>query len=170
MANTEGIASQRRLLAREREKEAYAMKRGGATYQAIGDALGVSKQAVAMMIKRVLIESREEMQGDIDEVRTLELSRLEGLLFMAWRLAIKGNLGAIDRVEKIIRAQREILGIDAPKKSELTGKDGSPLMRMVEAYANMSDEELVERVGKLITGDATIKPIGEKEDGEGGEE
>lgn len=127
MATTEGRASVRKLTARERERTAFALKKAGATYQAIGDKLGVSKQAVSKMLKRVLAAHAKEMLPDIKSVRILELARLDTLLMGVWSQATKGDGAAVDRALKIIGHRREMLGVDAPKRAELGGLGGEPI-------------------------------------------
>lgn len=98
----------------EREREALALRRGGATYAGIatrvegfGGNAGTAYRAVQRALKRTL-------QEPADELRTLELERLDALHLAMWTKAMGGSLGAVDRVLRIAERRAKLLGLDAP--------------------------------------------------------
>jgi hypothetical protein len=62
-----------------------------------------------------------------EEVRRLELERLDAMLAGIWSRAARGEEAAIDRVLKIQARRAALLGLDAATKQEHSGPDGSPL-------------------------------------------
>lgn len=64
---------------------------------------------------------RATLQEPADELRSLELERLDRLLLGVWSQAAKGNQGAVDRALKIMERRARLLGLDAPTKQALDG-------------------------------------------------
>src|SRR5699024_2045667 len=58
-----------------------------------------------------------------DEMRTVELSRLDRLQRAVWGKAVKGDLQAVDRALKIIDRRSKLLGLDAPQQVQITAND-----------------------------------------------
>ena len=67
-----------------------------------------------------------------DEVRDLEVARLDAMLLPLWRRVQQGDERAVDRALKIMERRARLLGLDAPSKSEQSGSDGEPLKIVVE--------------------------------------
>jgi predicted transcriptional regulator len=106
------------VLAREREKVAIELRKSGATYEAIGDQLGVSAQAAHQHVQRALKRIIDETNETADEVRTIELQRLDRALQAIWRRVLQGDVHAIDRSIRIMERRAKLLGLDAPTKVE----------------------------------------------------
>lgn len=105
-------------LARQRESDALAMRTKGATYDQISEALGVSRQGAADCVKRALAALKADTEEKAEEVRELELRRLDRMLQIAEAAAENGDIAAIDRVLKIQERRSKYLGLDAPVRSE----------------------------------------------------
>ena len=120
----------RRVQAHTRHLQALELRKAGATYQAIADQLGYSNargahKAVASALKATLREPA-------DEVRDLEVARLDAMLLPLWWRVQQGDERAVDRALKIMERRARLLGLDAPSKSEQSGSDGEPLKIVVE--------------------------------------
>jgi hypothetical protein len=61
------------------------------------------------------------VQEPAEELRTMEVARLDQMLLGLWPKAIKGDTWAVDRVLKIMERRAALLGLDAPVKRELSG-------------------------------------------------
>lgn len=96
------------------------MRKAGLTYEAISDAIGVSKQQVHRIVRAALVELAEETREEAETLRQLELERIESLFSQAYSQATQGNLAAIDRCVKLCERRCKILGLDAPSRSEVT--------------------------------------------------
>lgn len=110
-----------------RAAQMLELRKAGMTYDRIGEALGVSKQAVHKSVTKALREITSKAAETADEIRSLELIRLDAMLAGLWAQAARGNLGAIDRALKIAERRAKITGIDAPTKITPTNKDGDDL-------------------------------------------
>ncbi len=121
----------RRLSALDRQMQALDLRKSGASFAAIAQALNYASpsgahKAVMSAIKKVLREPAEE-------VRTLELERLDRLQMAAWTKAIKGDLRAIDAVLRIMKRRAELLGLDAPARINVEMAVVEEVDRMIEA-------------------------------------
>jgi hypothetical protein len=67
----------------------------------------------------------EEHAGDI---RDLEIERLDALLEGLWEKASNGDERAVNSALKIMERRSRLLGLDAPTTTQITGKDGSPIV------------------------------------------
>lgn len=130
--------SGRLLETAERRTFVLDLRKSGASYPKIAEAAlkrfgaerlpnGWDERYAYKDVKRELDRLNEERTEGAEEVRRLELERLDRMLMGLWTQAIKGQQGAIDRVLKIMKRRANLLGIDAPKRTELTGKDGGPI-------------------------------------------
>jgi hypothetical protein len=64
-----------------------------------------------------------------------------------------GDIAIVKQIESLLREYKDLFGMDAPKRSEVTGKDGVPLTPPVdhEGY-NQSINALADAVGEIISG------------------
>lgn len=108
------MSSERRVDANERQKQALELRMAGYDYRAIADRLGYSGPSGAhKAIKAALLQTIKE---PADQVRELEVKRLDTMLSGIWVAVRNGNLQAIDRALKIMARRAEMLGLDAPAR------------------------------------------------------
>ncbi len=124
-------ASQRRLTARERERKAMELRLAGATYAQIAQALGISQAGAHKAVMRALKRLNEKLNEQAEQVRRLELERLDRMLLALWPQAQKGNHGAVDRILRIMERRARLLGLDAPKSVDVTS-GGEPLQIILD--------------------------------------
>lgn len=65
-------------------------------------------------IKRELDKLRRDLAQNIEEVRQLEIERLDAMLKSIWGKVEAGDVGAISRALRISKRRSELTGIDAP--------------------------------------------------------
>jgi hypothetical protein len=126
----------KRVQSHDRKLDALALRKAGLTYQAIADAIGVTKNAAWKLVGVAL---KETIQEPADELRTLELERLDALSEVLWPMAMAGDLHAHDRYIRLMERRAKLLGLDAPVRKELTGKDGVDLFQ--KAYITVSPDD-----------------------------
>jgi len=128
-----------RLKAKETALQALELRKAGLSYQRIADELGYhSPQASWDAVNRLL---KKTIQEPADEVRKLEIERLDKMLFSLWARIQKGDHQAVNEAIKISKRRSELLGIDSPVKHEVTGKDGAPLGPLVIIRGPATKEE-----------------------------
>lgn len=103
-----------------RQLEALELRRSGATYQAIADAVGYANASAAH--KAVASAMRNAFLQPAKELRELEADRLDLLQTAIWPAAIKGDLKAVDRAIRIVEARAKLMGLNEPIKTEHTHK------------------------------------------------
>lgn len=130
-----------RIKAHDRHLAALELRKAGATYQAIAEQLDYvdasgARKAVDSALKATLREPAEE-------VRELELTRLDAALLAIWRRIQQGDDRAIDRFLGISKRRMELLGLAAPTKVALSGPDGGPVeVQTTSDLSRLTDEEL----------------------------
>jgi hypothetical protein len=116
----------------EKWGKALALRRAGATFAQIARQVGYAEEGAAH--KAVMSAIKATLREPAEEVRTLEVERLDRLMLGVWQRAIDGKSEAIDRVLKIMDRRARLLGLDAPRKLAATDPDGKmrPPIRLVE--------------------------------------
>lgn len=115
-----GKAAKRVVAIAERSNKAMQLRKQGKTYRAISIAVAAeygitySESMAHEDVTRELKRIQTELKQSTDEVRTLELERLDNLLSKLNNQINSGDLNAIDRALKISERRCKILGVDAP--------------------------------------------------------
>jgi hypothetical protein len=109
----------------ERRTKAMQLRRSGKSYREIGAALGVHPSTAEDDVKACFRESRREATA---EAKELELTRYDQYLERADASIIghvgiceecgRSDLKAIETAMRISKARRELLGLDAPTKTQ----------------------------------------------------
>lgn len=113
-------ASPRRIAAAEQRRRALELRKAGATYDQIAQQVGYTNRGSAH--RAVMAALKEITAEPAQEVRQLELERLDAMLLGLWPAARKGNQGAVDRVLRIMERRAKLLGLDSPVKADIGGK------------------------------------------------
>jgi hypothetical protein len=113
----ESMTSEKRLAAIEKQRQALELRKGGAGYEQIARQLGY--KSVASAYDAVRSGLKRTLREPAEEVRALELARLDRLLMGQWKAAAgnaetPGDPAAVDRVLKIMVRRAKLLGLDAP--------------------------------------------------------
>jgi hypothetical protein len=106
-----------------RRARAIKLRVEGNTYQQIADKLECSLYTAHTDVQAVLQERREQAAEDADQVRDVELERLDLGIALVVKQIGKGNLAAVDRLVKLTERRCKMLGLDAPER-KLLGYDG----------------------------------------------
>lgn len=142
--------SPRSLVALQRQQQAVELRRSGRSYREIAHANGIGVTTAHRLISGAMAEARSAVAEDVVELRALELSRLDGLMVALWPKARQGDLGAVDRVLRIMERRARLLGLDAPVKVARTNAagdedEGDGTRYIVPVPAQMSLDEWVRR-------------------------
>lgn len=104
----------------------------GYTFREIGEQLGFSKQHAHSLYKREMAENaalRKELAGLACEY---DLAVCERLLKALNPRIEKGDPKAVTAAVRVLQRRGALLGIDAPRRTEITGADGVPLNKPEE--------------------------------------
>jgi hypothetical protein len=120
-----------RALATTRQAQALALHKAGVGYQSIANRLGYAGPSGAY--KAVEVALHKTLQEPAEELRQLEVARLDALHQAVWDKAMAGHLPSIDTVLKCMTRRARLLGLDAPKQQHRTRE--LPLRASVERVA-----------------------------------
>lgn len=106
----------------------------------------ISRQAVHKAFRRAI--AREPALA-VDELRKLDHARSEEMFMNLQPSIRKGNPRAIEVEIKLLDHAARIHGYAAPRRHELTGRDGKPLtlVQLLEAVGPISDEDEESKTG-----------------------
>ncbi len=100
----------------------------------------ISRQACHRAFRRAI--AREPSLA-VEEFRKLDSARCEEMFLNLQPGIRKGNPRSVEAGVKVLRHSAQINGYGAPRRHELTGKDGKPLtlVQLLEAIGPIGDEE-----------------------------
>ena len=166
--------SPKTLRQRRRDQQAISLRLGGASYPQIAEqskGWEMSYVDAGHARKMIIGELRKLGAPDADELRELELVRLDRLQMRWWAVVFSDQAGhnerrdATDKVLSIMKRRADLCGLDAPKKldvrmlvSYLTEKiDLMPLprARAVVRILTEDGEETEQAVALLTAGIAS---------------
>ncbi|MDP9371647.1 MAG: hypothetical protein M3Q71_13145 [Chloroflexota bacterium] len=136
----ETIASENRLSATDKQRRALELRKAGVGYVKIAEELGYGGPSGAH--NAVMTALQKTLREPADELRTMELERLDRMQAALWPQVQNGHLGAIDRVLWIMERRAHLLGLDAPKERRHTGADGGPIQHEHRDLSVFDDDEL----------------------------
>lgn len=133
----------RKIRKNEQMLQALELRRAGASYQNIANALAVSKTRAWKIVKAALDELVQQREDTAERVRELELYRLNKL-----SLALdpkKSDPRVADTLIRISEREAKLRGLGAPQKTELSGPNGGPIRTEEEKpdYNRLLLEELL---------------------------
>ena len=129
------MTQQDAVKANDRHIQALELRKAGVSYQRIAEALGFNSPQAAW--KAVNSALKKTVQEPADEVRKLEVERLDAAAQAIYPSVKQGQYGAIDRWLKIMERRAKLLGLDAPTKSDITS-DGKPLTVIIRKASDGS--------------------------------
>lgn len=126
MARNKNQSSPQTIEAKERAAKALQFRKEGLTFDEIAEQVGYkSKQSAHDAVMRAI---KEIIREPVNELVTLDLERLDVLWQIQYLNAQAGDVQALNACMKIMERKSKLLGLDAPEKKELTGKDGVDLI------------------------------------------
>ena len=108
------------LTARELERAAYELRLQGLSYTAISDRLGRPRSTVHRAVQRALARRIAEIDGMAEQLRQMELDRLDRLLSRLEQRIADGDPAAVNSARQLIEARAKLLGLNAPEQRDLT--------------------------------------------------
>ncbi len=113
-----------RALAAWRRSEAIRLKTAGHTYEQIAQELGYANRGTVHRIVQQALDVREV--ESVDELRRLELDRLDALHASLWPRAMDGHVSSVLALLRVIDLRTRLLGLQAPGGRKRTPEDAWP--------------------------------------------
>ncbi|KJK55655.1 hypothetical protein UK12_27320 [Saccharothrix sp. ST-888] len=125
--------------AKLRQADAVELRRAGATYAQIGDALGVNRKTAWNYVQAALAERARETAPDRDALIGEQIAILDTVLEGLLPKAAKGETRAAEVVLKALDRHARLFGLDAPVriKAELTDERIARVMQLAEEIAEV---------------------------------
>lgn len=114
-----------KVAAHERRLKCLELRIAGKSLREIARETGYG--SVSGVHKAIAAALLDTLREPAEDVRALELERLDAMWRKVWQRIERGDLAAVDRGLRIQDRRAKLLGLDAPTKQEVTGKDGEAL-------------------------------------------
>lgn len=115
----------KRIRNRSQMEQALELRKAGASYQAIGDTLGMSKTRAYELVMEGLKELNERVAEGAQEVRRMELERIDGILLALYPQ--RKNPRVADSILRAMDRRARLMGLDAPVLVAPTTPEGKAL-------------------------------------------
>lgn len=126
----------------ERHTEAIRLRKSGMSYDEIGRRLNVAPHVAYEYVVTGLSHFVEEPG---EEVRKMEILRLDAMLHAIWAACMSGDLEAIDRALKIEQFRAKITGMLMPIKIDIEVR-----IRDMARTMGLSEEDAVNTAAEYI--------------------
>ena len=141
-----------------RDARALELRCAGATYWNIAQALGFrSKGSAHRAVERALQAEIGSVSDIRERYRRTQIARCQRLVRATWPAALKGDLGAISVVVKILEREARLLGLDAPATMSVSVRTHDHLLEMlgeleelIHAEINLNRDEQAEIVEAVV--------------------
>jgi outer membrane PBP1 activator LpoA protein len=131
------INSPARVQAAVRRKEAVDYRLTGSTYREIAANLDVTPTRARQLVAEAMAALQKDTSESAEELRRLELDRLDAMQAAVWGEVEAASLKAINTVLRIMERRAKLAGLDAPVRTVNTHD--------VTDLSDLSDQELEER-------------------------
>jgi hypothetical protein len=121
----------------DKEQQVLMLRRQGHTWDAISQRVGYSSPSSSR--DAFLRASNRIIRDDLNEVRQMEIDRLDIALSAIWHQIEAGDLLAINTMLKIMDRRSKMLALDAPRR-----------LHVQEVVPEVSVEELERKIQQII--------------------
>ncbi|KWF99077.1 hypothetical protein [Burkholderia cepacia] len=146
----ESKTSARKVKAADRGVQAMQLRKLGYSFEEIGGVLGISRQAAHQLVKKYLADAVAQATEEAEELRQLQLARLDHLFCKALPQAEAGDTKALNACRQIVMDQAKLQGI-VTDKSEVEANVTTGVFAV--PMAAMSKEEWAELAKKSTAGE-----------------
>ena len=129
----------------DKEARVVELRRAGVTWDVIAQRTGYANASGAYRAYQRAAD--RIIRPNIEELRDIEIERLDRMQAGVWGKAINGEVRAIDAVLRIIEKRSKLLGLDAPKELNVKAQ--------VETYDRNSIDTAVAELAALLAGSPT---------------
>jgi len=138
---------QKVIQTRERMAKAIELRKASANYKQIGDILGISESYA----RRLTIKAMNEIViDDAKEVIMMDLLRLDEMQMMATRALRAGDLNQVERIMRIMRERRDILGLTTDSWKEQQAERAGSITNNGIMVVQGSSGDFVEAMMKAV--------------------
>lgn len=152
---TRNRSSRAKLAAQTKIARALELRLAGHNWDQIAQRVGyASRSAAYSSVMEHMARRAAESNEDSDQLRALELDRMDRYLKTLDPKVKKGDPRAISIALRVGERRARLLGLDATQKHEIAGPDGGPV-----EIRSVSDEELIMQLQAAL---AALAQVGGK--------
>lgn len=115
-------SQEQQIAAVEKQRRALELRKAGKSYGEIARAVGYKGASGAHAAVRLAL--KKTLQEPADELRKLEIARLDAMLSAVWPRVEMGDPRAVEVALKIEERRSRLLGLDAPAEVDVTSGGG----------------------------------------------
>lgn len=145
-----------RIQAQQKRRTALEMRKAGATYDAIAQAVGYKDGGGAR--KAVLKAMGDVIQEPVAELKVLQHERLNHMLVAIWTRVQQGDLGAMNMALSIMNKMDALAGTEAAQRIEVDSHSSSAVL-VVEGSKDEYIAALRKMSGAGVQPDGTNAPV-----------
>lgn len=108
--------SVKKVTTAEKTRQALEYRKAGMSYRAIGERVGWKSKSY--VYKKITEALEQLVREPAEQLRTLELERLDRMFLALWQKITSGDAKAISTGLSIMERRAKLLGLDAPAKWE----------------------------------------------------
>lgn len=140
----------------EREQEILKLRRGGLTFDLIGQRVGLTTAGAHDAYQRALTRILAE---DVEAIRRLETERLDLAQSAIWGKVLQGDNPSIANLLRIMERRAKLLGLDQPTRiqAEVITYDGNTVRSELERILASTSHSGT--AGALAEGSSTTEPV-----------
>lgn len=112
-------ATSQQVQAVDKQIQALKLRQAGVSYEEIARSLGYRSASGAYNAVKSAI--KKALREPADELRKIEVTRLDTALFAIWPAVKRGDLFAIDRFLKLSERRAKLLGLDSKHEIAIEG-------------------------------------------------
>lgn len=116
----------------EKRHQALEFRKLGLPYKAIGEKLGVTANTACRYVKKEIEIINKLNNESAEELRRMELERLDLAMSAIAPQVRQGHLGAVDRWLRISERRSKLLGLDA-----------APRMNHLDMFRQLADDGII---------------------------
>ena len=113
--------SKRSVSSQAKKQKALSLRLEGRNYRDIAAGVGCSLSQAHRYVSAALDEIQDKNREIAEDVKVLELERLDALFKTAFAAVQDGDVRAIDQALKCMDRRARLLGLDAATRQEITG-------------------------------------------------
>lgn len=142
-----------KILAKEKQRQALELRKGGASYPAIAQALGYGDPSGAR--KAVEAAMKQVTQEPAVELKTLNIERLNHMLLTLWPKVQQGDERAIDTSLRVLDKIDRLMGTEAAQQVDVNVNQTNAIL-----VIDGSKEDYLRSLRQMagISGDGTNAP------------
>lgn len=145
-----GQAGKRKLKAILDEQQCLRLRLRGLTYREIAKEVGSDYRLVHRCVTQALQRIKTECAETAEDVRQIELQRLDACIKAISEQIESGKLQAIDRMLNIMSRRSKLLGLDAPVESKVNVGVAEELEKALSKLEERLDSNTYQKVMEIL--------------------